>query len=624
MNSLETASLINLLGFTIGTALYFLLLVMVVRRPKFHQTKFDFLLLATAILGLLWNFGEIVFSVLKDFGNDQNFPLMAAISYSALGFLPSVVVHLAWKVSEKDTAKFRATTFIAYFLSGFAAILHFHSVIFYEISPSSLALQVLSFGSLGLLIVFLFFYQLLERKAILITALGIFAVSALHLSSHNEENSWLIELLAHQSSLPLALAILLQDYRFAFADLFLKRAISLILLGLTAFILYAYVAVPLLSWHETHDRNDVQAAIIVITLWMTTALFYSYLHQFAIWLVDKLILQRQDYEKFHLEVAKIIEKKETIEEVLDEICRKLGETLTCQANWTESYHQKTDFSIINFTPNEAEFFLQTADSPYFKIKLNNFFGGRKLLSDEMEMLEKLTLISARRIDALRVTHERCEQELQAQEFSKLATEAQLTALRSQINPHFLFNSLTTIGYLIQTSPEKAFQTLMRLTQLLRSLLRKTEEFTPLREEISIIESYLEIEQARFEERLQVKIEIPKDLETIRIPSLILQPLVENAVKHGISKVKNGGEVKIKAQLHTEKTNILLCLQVFDSGAGINLAEFEKIREKRVGLNNVEQRLKSHYGKSARLKINSEKGKWTKAEILFPITTEIKK
>ena len=185
------------------------------------------------------------------------------------------------------------------------------------------------------------------------------------------------------------------------------------------------------------------------------------------------------------------------------------------------------------------------------------------------MLESAALLTARRIDALRVTHERCEQEIREQEFSKLATEAQLSALRAQINPHFLFNALTTIGYLIQTAPEKAFSTLMRLTQLLRGVLRSTGEFSPLREELKLIDSYLEIEHARFEERLEININVPKELEEIRVPSLILQPLVENAIKHGISKTKQGGKVEIFAKLQPQKDNVLLVLTVTDSGAGFN-------------------------------------------------------
>ena len=148
------------------------------------------------------------------------------------------------------------------------------------------------------------------------------------------------------------------------------------------------------------------------------------------------------------------------------------------------------------------------------------------------MLEALAVVVARRIDAIRLMHERYERELREQEIAKLATEAELRALRAQINPHFLFNALTTIGYLIQTAPPRALKTLMRLTALLRSVLRSEGEFTTLGRELEIVESYLEIERARFEERLRVRIDVPGALRSLRVPPLLLQPLVENAVKHG--------------------------------------------------------------------------------------------
>src|SRR5205085_7326801 len=98
-----------------------------------------------------------------------------------------------------------------------------------------------------------------------------------------------------------------------------------------------------------------------------------------------------------------------------------------------------------------------------------------------------------------------------------------------------FNALTTLGYLIQTAPDRALETLLRLTALLRGVLRRSEgEFATLGEEIDLIESYLEIEQARFEERLRVMIDVPPALRGIRLPALLIQPLVENAIKHGIS------------------------------------------------------------------------------------------
>jgi two-component sensor histidine kinase len=546
------------------------------------------------------------------------------VSYSALGFLPSVVVHSALK--ESESARKNLLIFSAYGLSALAAVLHFQTVLFAAAAPSNFALQILTFGSLALLGGLLFFNyrQTIGRKAVWISALLIFTVSALHLSGETEEKSWLVELVAHQSSLPLALVILLQDFRFAFADLFLKRALSLILLTLAAFALYIFIASPLLRYHETHDRNDAQAIALILALWITTALVYPLLHRFAVRFVDKILLRRADYETLRAETAEAIEKLDSAETVLDEIAARLKPALTArEAIWKEVYESETNLPSVDFSPHRADVFIPTAESPFYRLSLKNFAGGRHLLSDEIEMLEAISLIAARRIDALRVTHERCEQELREQEFSKLATEAQLSALRAQINPHFLFNALTTIGYLIQTAPDKAFATLMRLTSLLRGVLRSTGEFSTLAEELKLIDAYLEIEKARFEERLRVTIEAPNDLRQIRIPSLILQPLVENAIKHGISKAKSGGEVKIAAKLETKTDGVFLRLTVADSGHGFEKNEFETRRRVGVGLNNIEQRLQNYYGGAARLRIESANGSGTRAEIVFPIS-EMKK
>src|SRR4029453_2020839 len=124
----------------------------------------------------------------------------------------------------------------------------------------------------------------------------------------------------------------------------------------------------------------------------------------------------------------------------------------------------------------------------------------RLMSDDVAFLEAVAVMVARRIDAARVIHERCARDLREQEATKWATEAELRALRAQVNPHFLFNSLTTVGYLIQTAPERALGTLMRLSGLLRSVLKSSEEFVTIGEELDLIEAYLDIERARFEER----------------------------------------------------------------------------------------------------------------------------
>src|SRR6185437_2133373 len=166
------------------------------------------------------------------------------------------------------------------------------------------------------------------------------------------------------------------------------------------------------------------------------------------------------------------------------------------------------------------------------------------------------------------------------------TEAELRALRAQINPHFLFNALTTIGYLIQTTPSRALDTLMRLTSLLRGVLRSEGELTTLGRELEIIEAYLDIEHARFEDRLRVRIDVAPGLRDLRIPPLLLQPLVENAVKHGIAPLRDGGEVMVSASTRPAAAgSAVLTIVVHDTGAGAAQEELERRRRSGIGLHN---------------------------------------
>jgi LytS/YehU family sensor histidine kinase len=220
--------------------------------------------------------------------------------------------------------------------------------------------------------------------------------------------------------------------------------------------------------------------------------------------------------------------------------------------------------------------------------------------------------------------ERYERDLREEEVRKLAAEAELRALRAQINPHFLFNALTTIGYLIQTAPERALSTMMRLSGLLRSVLRSSGQFATLGEELELIEAYLDIESARFEDRLRFRVDVPTDLRSLEIPALILQPLVENAIKHGIARSIFGGEVRIGARLQTAGLNSeeeILILTVVDTGAGAAEADFLAPGKRGVGLENVERRIQLHGGDSAALSIQSLPGQGTVAEIRLPLEAD---
>jgi LytS/YehU family sensor histidine kinase len=193
----------------------------------------------------------------------------------------------------------------------------------------------------------------------------------------------------------------------------------------------------------------------------------------------------------------------------------------------------------------------------------------------------------------------------------------LRALRAQVNPHFLFNALTTIGYLIQTAPPRALETLMRLTALLRAVLRSEGDFTSLGREIDLIEAYLDIERARFEQRLRVVIDVPLRLRHIRVPPLVVQPIVENAVKHGIAPKGAGGDVTIVATVDPRQDRQLVIV-VRDTGVGASAAELEGGRKRGVGLRNVERRLETQYGHSATLSVHSVAGEGTTVEMRIPI------
>jgi len=195
------------------------------------------------------------------------------------------------------------------------------------------------------------------------------------------------------------------------------------------------------------------------------------------------------------------------------------------------------------------------------------------------------------------------QRAEAAELSEQLVKAQLSALRQQIEPHFLFNALNTIAGLVREGRnDGAVDMIAGLSELLRKTLRTTDrQQVTLGEELDIVKKYLEIEKARFAERLQVKVEVEEELEKARVPSLILQPIVENAVKHGIAQRVQGGTIAIVAA----RANGTLTVSVRNDGPGFPPGwEANGVG---IGLSNVRGRLGSLYGEAGRLTVENLDG-----------------
>ena len=206
---------------------------------------------------------------------------------------------------------------------------------------------------------------------------------------------------------------------------------------------------------------------------------------------------------------------------------------------------------------------------------------------------------------------RIEHRLQEQE--KLLMAARVEALASQINPHFLFNTLTSISSLIRSQPETARMLIAKLSGLLRRLLRSQEHFVTLREELQSIDEYLDIETIRFGPTLGVKKQISPETLDQMVPSMLLQPLVENSIKHGLSRKVGGGHITIssvRADGHT-------VIEVVDDGLGMVTDGPSHGTSSGIGLRNVDERLRVIYGANYHLKISSVPGEGTCARIEIP-------
>ncbi len=633
MRTEDLVQLLHGVGFLTGAVLYGMLAAMVIQNAWGGIARIrraDGLALVTGLLGLAWNLGA-----LGRVTHPAGSPAPFAVAAAALGVLPALFVHAtvrSWEGDQRARRAGRSIAALAYLLAGGAACAQLVAAATSGAVPSRPAFQALAAGFLGLVALLVFASPREARRSggpLWMAALALFGASAWHLGRHEPgAETWPAVVLGHHASVPLALAILWTDYRFALADIFLKRALAVMaLVGVVAGI-YLGLFGPHLGPQALAPPVPTRGFLAALAIAAGIALSYPVIQQASARFVDGVLLQRRDPAALKAEILRRLAACDTAESVLGLVVESLGSTLSArQARWDETAQPAPPGQdLVEVADRSARasvsLSIPTAEPPHYVLTFDSLAGGRRVLSDDQALLESVAHAAARRLDALRWVHERCERDLREELAAKLATEAELRALQAQLNPHFLFNALNTLGHLMKAAPDRARGTLLDLTKLLRAVLKRSSgEAVALGDEIALVEAYLAIERARFEDRLRLRVEVPAALRSLPVPPLLVQPLVENAIKHGITRRREGGEVVVRARLEAVEGEAAagdaLVIEVTDTGVGADEAAVAAGRSRGVGLSNVERRLRAHYGSAASLAVAGRPGQGTRVTLRLP-------
>jgi len=231
-------------------------------------------------------------------------------------------------------------------------------------------------------------------------------------------------------------------------------------------------------------------------------------------------------------------------------------------------------------------------------------GGRPFLSEDRQLLISLAESLGLALENVRLREKELQQERREHDLLLHASRAELKSLRAQINPHFLFNALNSIAALIAIEPDQAELTVERLAELFRYALRRSDkEWVRVEDEMAFVQCYLDVEETRFHNRLQVRVEQDETASRALVPAMLVHTLVENAVKHGIAAMRGAGRIEVRVS----RQDGVLHIEVRDSGPGFVDGGAGPLNTAGHGLKNVQDRLRAHFGKDGRLTFGRDEG-----------------
>ena len=404
---------------------------------------------------------------------------------------------------------------------------------------------------------------------------------------------------------------------FRAADLFARSALRLLLAGALALVGSLLLFGPLSSVVRKAPLPQATAILLAAAIVIATIMVYWPLGNWIDLVVERRIFGKRDPRRVIQDFRQEIGSLDSAEPLMSKARSVAAEALAMRPDDIEVERDSSDRSG---SPADV---LIPIPSRNNSNQLAVYLRGhhRTLLTTEIDLLSELALHAGRRLDDLEREEERIDRVRKEGYLSRQLMEAELRALRSQINPHFLFNSLNTIASLIPSEPEKAERMTVRMSSIFRYVLIHADRpFSSLGEELEFLRTFLEIEQIRFGDRLSVEFEVDPAAGHLMIPSLILQPLVENAIKHGIAPKVGKSRITVGAKCVDD----MIQVDIDDDGVGLrhNAVTDRHLRRMAnstgIGLHNIRERLSTLYGAAAGLTLTDLESAGCRATLTIPV------
>jgi len=431
-------------------------------------------------------------------------------------------------------------------------------------------------------------------------------MSFVHFGSGHPAHAWSSELVLHHAGIPLALFVLLQDYRFVLLDAFVRFLANALVAAILTFVAIR-ISFPWIAVDERLTGDPLNEALLLLSLCLLLIGFALARGQVQKWLT-KVVFRRPDLNE---SIRAIESRGLSGEEVefLEWAAKHLAQFL-----YTDHVEMVPDYRIPEIEDQPALLFpVPASDIPALRsshdfawaeaviplrlgradiryVLVGRRRGGRRYLSEDLQSLSRLSAAIVEQVERFRNS-----------EMQRLVSQAELRALQSQINPHFLFNALNTLYGIIPRDALGARKTVLNLSEIFRYFLQSERTFIRLSEELEIVKAYLEIERLRLGPQLETEVTVDEAALSVLIPVLSIQPLVENAIRHGLSAKSDRGRLAVTVALRGDE----VVIAVNDTGYGSTVQKPSSHRPGAgVGLANVKRRLQLCFGPNADLVMES--------------------